>query len=143
MDACIGAGNSGTRHMILLEKYPPGSVVAFCDLDRTSFNRIVEGYLSSSSNFNKEAGDFKMDSIGLRKDLKDIPFYTNPEEIFAKENSFTAVFTFFEPQVYEFFPVKEDNNLVAAKPRLDIKDYFNDEKGAIIRVKIFILDEHY
>ena len=45
--ACIGAGSSGTGHMILLEKYAPGSVVAFCDLDRKIFDTIVEGYMSA------------------------------------------------------------------------------------------------
>jgi len=86
--ACIGAGSSGAGQMILMEKFAPGSVVAFCDIDRTLFDRIVDGYLEGSAA--REAGDFKTDASGLRRDFKLIPFYTNPDEMFAKED-FDAV----------------------------------------------------
>ena len=48
--ACIGAGNSGTNHMIWFEKRIPGSVVAFCDIDRAIFDMTIDGYLGKGAN---------------------------------------------------------------------------------------------
>ena len=33
--SCIGAGSAGTGHMVRMEKYLPGSCVAFSDVDRS------------------------------------------------------------------------------------------------------------
>lgn len=38
---CIGARSSGVGQMLLLERYEPGSCVAFCDLNRKLFDEIV------------------------------------------------------------------------------------------------------
>jgi predicted dehydrogenase len=87
--ACIGAGSSGVGHMILLERYAPGSVVAFSDLNRSRFDEIVGSYITGGNA--KEAGDFKTEHAGLRSDFKDIPFYTDPDEMFAKEDINTVI----------------------------------------------------
>ncbi len=81
--ACIGAGSSGAGQMILMEKMVPGSVVAFCDRDRTLFDKIVNSYLGG--NAAAEVGDFKTEVNGLRTDFRDIPFYTDPDEMLEKE----------------------------------------------------------
>lgn len=61
--ACIGAGNSGTNHMIWFEQGIPGSMVTFCDLNRTLFDSVLDGYFGKSANI---AGDFKQDASGLK-----------------------------------------------------------------------------
>lgn len=81
---CIGAGSSGVGQIVLLERYHLGCVVAFCDLDRRLFDIIIEGYLSGQAA--KEAGDFETDATGLRPSIRDITFYTDPEEMFDKED---------------------------------------------------------
>lgn len=114
--ACIGAGCSGTGHMILLEQYVPGSVVAFCDLDRTLFDNIVSAYIGGSSA--KEAGDFKTDATMLRKDFKDIPYYTDPDEMLAKEDINTVVISTYCCAHYEMVEkcVKHNMNILLEKP---------------------------
>jgi len=87
--AAIGAGSSGAGHLVMLERFEPGCVVAFCDLDRTLFDRIIDGYLGRGAS--KEAGDFATDATALRESIRDIPFYTDPEEMFAKEDINTVV----------------------------------------------------
>lgn len=87
--ACIGAGASGTGHMILLEQYEPGCCVAFCDRNRELFDTIVGGYMGNGDL--GAAGDFKGESIRLRPKFKDLPFYTDPDEMFAKEDINTVV----------------------------------------------------
>ena len=82
--ACIGAGCSGAGQMILCEKYMPGSVVAFSDLSREIFDNIVDEYQSNRNG--GEAGDFKTDIGYLRPDFKDIPFYTDADEMLQKED---------------------------------------------------------
>jgi predicted dehydrogenase len=82
--ACIGAGCSGAGQMILFEKYLPGSVVAFCDLSREIFDNIVDEYQQAKNG--GEAGDFKTDIEYLRPDFKDIPFYTDADEMLQKED---------------------------------------------------------
>lgn len=81
--ACIGAGCYGAGQMILCEKYIPGSVVAFSDLSREIFDNIIGEYESTGNG--SEAGDFKTE-INLRSDFKNIPFYTDPDEILQKED---------------------------------------------------------
>ena len=72
--ACIGAGCSGTGHMILLEMFEPGCCVAFSDLNRDLFDTIVDGYLNKGDI--RAAGDFKISDANLRPDFKNLPFYT-------------------------------------------------------------------
>jgi len=114
--ACIGTGSSGTGHVILLEQYAPGSVVAFCDIDRTLFDRIVDAYLSGD--IAKEAGDFHADAIGLRSDLKDLPYYTDPDEMFAREEINTVVVSTYCCAHYEMVEkcVKHNMNILLEKP---------------------------
>ncbi|MCF6176490.1 MAG: Gfo/Idh/MocA family oxidoreductase [Victivallaceae bacterium] len=80
--ACIGAGNSGTGHMIWFEQRIPNSIVAFCDLDRTIFDKVLDGYLGKGKNI---AGDFKQDASGLAASFRDLPFYTDADEMLDNE----------------------------------------------------------
>ena len=41
--ACIGAGRSGTGHMIIMERFRPGCCVAFSDISRDLFDEIISG----------------------------------------------------------------------------------------------------
>ncbi len=114
--ACIGAGASGTGHIALIEKYAPGSMVAFCDLDRSLFDKIINSYPGGSGA--KEAGDFKTDAASLRKDLKNIPFYTDPEEMFAREDINTVIIATYCCAHYEMVEkcVKRNMNILLEKP---------------------------
>lgn len=114
--ACIGAGSSGTGQMILLEKLAPGSVVAFCDLDRGLFDRIVGGYLTGQ--VDESAGDFKTDATDLRKDFIGLPFYTDPEEMFAEEDIDTVIIATYCSAHYEMVErcVKHNMNILLEKP---------------------------
>ena len=114
--ACIGAGSSGTGQMILLEKFARGSVVAFCDLDRSLFDCIVGGYLAGR--VDASAGDFGTDATDLRKDFLDIPFYTDPEEMFAKERTDTVIIATHCSSHYEMVErcVNHDMNILLEKP---------------------------
>ena len=58
--ACIGAGCSGCSHMSWFERRVPGSVVAFCDLDRTYFDEFMAGVADS--------GHFQAKVLGLREE---------------------------------------------------------------------------
>jgi predicted dehydrogenase len=87
--ACIGAGCSGVGQMILLEKFEHGCCIAFCDLSRKYFDATVEGYFSKGES--AFAGDFKTDATDLRDDFRNLPFYTNVDEMFAKEDINTAI----------------------------------------------------
>ena len=114
--ACIGAGCSGTGQVVLLEKFEPGCVVAFCDRDRTLFDRIMAGYFGGDAG--GEAGDFKTEAHGLRPGLKDIPFYTDPREMLAKENINTVVIATWCSAHYEMVKicVKHGVNILLEKP---------------------------
>ncbi len=87
--ACIGAGCSGTGQLILLEQFEPGCAVAFCDRNRELFDTIVDGYLGKDNS--DAAGDFKTEVTGLRPSFRDLPFYTDVDEMFAKEDINTVV----------------------------------------------------
>ena len=87
--ACIGAGSSGTGQLVLLEKFEPGCAVAFCDSNRDLFDSIVEGYLGKD--ISVAAGDFKTEVTGLRPSFRNLPFYTDVDEMFAKEDINTVV----------------------------------------------------
>ena len=87
--ACIGAGSSGTGHMILLEQYEPGCCVAFCDHSRELFDTIVDGYLCKGGL--DAAGDFKTEVADLRPSFRNLPFYTDVDEMFTKEDINTVV----------------------------------------------------
>ncbi len=87
--ACIGTGNSGTGHLILMERFCPGSVVAFCDLDRSKFDEIVAVQLAGTNGPNA-GGQYTVEAE-LREDFADLPFYTDPEEMFAKEDIDTVI----------------------------------------------------
>ena len=65
--ACIGAGSAGTGHMVRMEKYLPGSCVAFADIDRSKFGKIVAGYLGEGN-------------MALAGDLKSEPFALAPNQ---------------------------------------------------------------
>lgn len=113
---CIGAGCSGTGHLILLEQFEPGCVVAFCDRDRTLFDRILAGYFGGGAG--KEAGDFKTDATALRPSLKNIPFYTDPREMLAKEDINTVVIATYCSSHYEMVKrcVERGVNILLEKP---------------------------
>jgi len=114
--ACIGAGSSGTGQLVVLEKFEPGCVVAFCDRDRTLFDRIMAGYFDGDSG--REAGDFKTDSQGVRTSLKDIPFYSDPREMLAKENINTVVIATYCSAHYEMVRICVEHgvNILLEKP---------------------------
>ena len=114
--ACIGAGSSGAGQMILLEKFEPGCCVAFCDLNRDLFDTIVDGYLGKGDT--SAAGDFKTDATGLRPDFKDLPFYTDADEMFAKEDIDTVVIATYCKSHAEMVEkcVKNNVNIFLEKP---------------------------
>ena len=87
--ACIGSGASGTGQMVLLEQFEPGCCVAFCDHSRELFDAIVDGYLGKGGL--DVAGDFKIDVVDLRPSFKNLPFYTDVDEMFTKEDINTVV----------------------------------------------------
>ncbi len=114
--ACIGAGSSGTGQLVLLEKFEPGCVVAFCDRERTLFDRIMAGYFGGADG--GEAGDFKTDSQGVRRGLKDIPYYSDPREMFAREDINTVVIATYCSAHYEMVKVCVEHgvNILLEKP---------------------------
>jgi predicted dehydrogenase len=87
--ACIGTGAAGTGHMIRLEKYLPGCCVAFSDMDRGIFDKIVAGYLGEGDL--SLAGDLKSEVFALRPEFRDLPFYRDPEEMLQKEDINTVI----------------------------------------------------
>ncbi len=87
--ACIGAGAAGTGHMVRLEKYLPGCCVAFSDVDRTLFDKIVAGYLGDGDL--ALAGDLKSETFPLRPNFRDLPYYREPAEMLAKEDINTVI----------------------------------------------------
>lgn len=87
--ACIGAGSAGTGHMVRMEKYLPGSCVAFSDVDRSKFDKIVAGYHGQGNM--ALAGDLKSEPFELRQSFKDLPYYRDPEEMLQKEDINTVI----------------------------------------------------
>jgi len=114
--AVIGAGSSGVGHLIMLEKFLPGCVVAFCDVDRTIFDRIVAGYLGDGDA--GWAGHFRTDATSLRGTFKDLPYYKDPEEMFAGEEINTVVIATHDNFHYEMVEkcVAHDVNILLEKP---------------------------
>ena len=114
--ACIGGGCSGTGHMVLCEKYLPGSVVAFCDRSREYFDRIMDGYFGKGDG--SEAGDFKTDATSLRRSFKDIPFYSDPDEMLEKEDIDAVVIATWCCSHYEMVRkcVKHNKHILLEKP---------------------------
>jgi predicted dehydrogenase len=114
--ASIGTGSSGAGHLIMLEQYAPGSVVAFCDLDRTRFDTIVGAALGGAAA--TEAGDFKTETTGLRPDFKDLPYNTDPDEMFAREEINTVVISTYCCSHYEMVEkcVKHNMHILLEKP---------------------------
>lgn len=114
--ACIGAGSSGVGHILLLERYEPNSCVAFCDISRSLFDEIVGGYFAN--NPAAAAGDFKTDATGLRPDFMDLPFYTDPEEMFDKEDINTVVISSYCSSHAEMVErcVRRNFNILLEKP---------------------------
>ena len=87
--ACIGAGCSGVGQMALLEKFAPGCCVAFCDLNRELFDFFADGFMGKGDS--ATANDFKTDGANLRTNFRDLPFYTDVDEMFAKEDIKTVI----------------------------------------------------
>jgi predicted dehydrogenase len=114
--ACIGAGSSGAGHIVLLEQYEPGCVVAFCDIDRTRFDKIIGGYLAGSAA--AESGDFRTDGVSLRADLADIPFYTDPDEMLDKADIDTVIIASWCSTHYEMVEkcARRNLNILLEKP---------------------------
>lgn len=114
--ACIGAGSSGTAHMLWFAQRVPGSVVAFCDLDRSLFDNIVDGYLGQ--NIGNLAGDFKQDVSGLTKEFKNLPYYTDPDEMLDKEDINTVLICTYCNVHAEMIEkcVKRNLNILTEKP---------------------------
>jgi len=113
--ACIGTGASGTGHLLLMENYHPGSVVAFCDLDRSTFDAIVEAYLAGARVGGTEQYTVQAE---LRPDFRDLPFYTDPDEMFAKEDIDTVVIASYCASHAEMIEkcVKQNVNILLEKP---------------------------
>ena len=114
--ACIGAGSSGVGHIVLLEQHAPGSVVAFCDFTRSTFDHIIASYAANSPAV--EAGDFKTEPGQLRQDLKDIPFYTDPDEMLDKEDVNTVVIATYCSSHYQMVEkcARRGLNILLEKP---------------------------
>jgi predicted dehydrogenase len=113
--ACIGAGNSGTGHMIWFEQRIPGSIVAFCDLNRNIFDKVLDGYLGTDENI---AGDFKQDASGISASFRNLPFYTDADEMFDNEDINTVMICTScdaHAQMVEK-AVKRDMNILLEKP---------------------------
>ena len=91
--ACIGAGSAGTGHMVRMEKYLPGSCVAFSDVDRSKFDKIVAGYLGEGNM--ALAGDLKSEPFELRRNFRDLPYYRDAEEMLQKEDINTVIIASF------------------------------------------------
>ena len=102
--------------MILFEKFVPGCVVAFCDIDRTLFDRIVDSYLGNDDA--EWAGHFRTDAASLRRSFKNLPYYTDPEEMFEKEDINTVVIATYDRFHYEMVEkcVKHKMNILLEKP---------------------------
>ena len=113
--ACIGAGNSGTNHMIWFEQRIPGSIVAFCDLDRNIFDKVLDGYLGKDKNI---AGDFKQNANGISTSFRDLPFYTDSDEMFDNEDINTIMICTSCDAHAEMVEkaVKRDMNILLEKP---------------------------
>lgn len=84
----IGAGNSGTGQLVMLEKFAPGCAVAFCDIDRANFDRMMARRLGGGGD---TADDFRTDAGKLRPSLKDLPYYRDPEEMLSREEINTVI----------------------------------------------------
>lgn len=114
--AAIGTGSSGTGHLIALEQYYPGCAVAFCDLNRDLFDEIVAEYLSTGDS--ASAGDFKVNGITLRPRFRDLPFYTDAEEMLEKEDINTVVIATYCCSHAEMVEkcVKHNVNILLEKP---------------------------
>ena len=75
--------------MVRMEKYLPGSCVAFSDVDRSKFDKIVAGYLGEGNM--ALAGDLKSEPFELRRNFRDLPYYRDPEEMMQKEDINTVI----------------------------------------------------
>lgn len=102
--------------MILLEKFEPGCCVAFSDLDRTMFDRIVDAYLGGGGD--ALAGDFATQRDGLRESFRDLPYYADPEEMLAKEDIDTVIIATYCSSHAEMVRkcVKHGVNILLEKP---------------------------
>lgn len=102
--------------MILLEKYEPGCCVAFSDISREAFDSIVDGYLGSGED--NQAGDFKTSVDDLRQSFRDLPYYADPEEMFAKEDIDTVIIATYCSSHAEMVEkcVKHRVNILLEKP---------------------------
>lgn len=85
--ACIGAGTAGTSHLIGFERLRPGCCVAFSDPDRSLFDRLVAGALGPGG----PGANGRLEPFGLRPDFRDLPYYRDPAEMFAREDIDTVV----------------------------------------------------
>jgi predicted dehydrogenase len=114
--ACIGSGASGTGQMVLLEQFEPGCCVAFCDHSRELFDAIVDGYLDKGDL--DAAGDFKTEVVDLRPSFKNLPFYTDVNEMFTKENINTVIIATYCKSHAEMVEkcVKQGVNIFLEKP---------------------------
>ena len=110
--ACIGAGSSGTWHMVELERHVPGCVVAFSDIDRSGFAARSEAILGGAV-----VGDFQTTG-GVREDFRDIPYYADPDEMFASEDINTVIIATYCSAHYEMVAkcVKHKVNILLEKP---------------------------
>lgn len=87
--ACIGAGCAGVGHMVTLEQHQPGCCVAFSDVDRSQFDKLVAGNLGGSST--GLSGALDSDACTLRPSFRDLPYYRDPEEMLIKEDINTVI----------------------------------------------------
>ena len=114
--AVVGAGSSGTEQLIMLEQFEPGCAVAFCALSRELFDKIVKGYLKEGDN--NTTGHFETEVTYLRPSFKDLPFYTDVDEMFAKEDVNTVVISTYCNSHAEMVEkcVKHNFNIFLEKP---------------------------
>ncbi|MBT3376025.1 MAG: Gfo/Idh/MocA family oxidoreductase [Lentisphaerae bacterium] len=111
----IGAGSSGCGHMFNLEYFSPGCIKSFCDVTRENFDRIVGATVGGAAN---AAGDFRADPRQVRPSLRDIPFYTDPEEMIVKEKLNVVTINTFCRDHFDMvkLAVKHNQHILLEKP---------------------------
>ena len=81
--AIVGAGCSGCGHLLMFEKYAPGSVVAICDPSRAIFDETMAEFRRVAAG----SSDPYLQAVGkLRPDLEKIPFYDDLETLLARHD---------------------------------------------------------
>lgn len=112
----IGAGSSGCGHMFNLEYFMPGCIVAFSDVTRENFDRMMAATFGSGKT--DAAGDFRADPSRLRPSLKDIPYYDDPEKMIVDQQLDAVTINTYCRYHFEMvkLAVKHDLHILLEKP---------------------------